>query len=202
MKLFRRNHNSTKPDEQKTQESENSFLGIKFSDNNIDNNTNNLFGIPTTSSTESVNFATTQNSENISPAVRDLINRLEVAVRSNKIDNDAINLYRQITQLSNIDNITKNSAILNNATLSIFRDKEKELINQDNSSQINNPQFNQSSNFNPNNAKIIDDLELRKMQAEFLDSRQPYQKSLEEQGKEKVLETLQNNTHNNVGNSV
>lgn len=176
--------NHQKHDEKNSQDTtKDSFLGIRFSEE-VPKVENNLFGLPTYIEPEN-----NQSLNNSSPAFTNLLNQIEGAVRANRIDEQTIDLFRQISQLSNIDNIIKSSTILNASLIATIREKERATNTEVNS---------QTATKNvTENAPKIDDIQLRLMQAEFLESRQNYRESLEDKSKDIALPSIDNTGKDN-----
>ena len=117
--------------------------------------------------------------EDVSPSIKDMINKLELAVKSNKFDEETSNLYQQISSFVTLERISQISPILNAPTLTSIRDKSLTFIQEQkdlqNSTQLNNPDKS------PNDKHpILSTQEIKTMQAEFLESRNDYQKNIED----------------------
>lgn len=160
-----------------------------------DQSENSIFGNPIS---QEFAFQTLGENDNSSPAVIDMVNRLELAVKSNKIDAETINLYQQITSLITADRISQLSPFLNSSTINLIRDKsinlgdsninsDKSIIDQKEQNIDNNfdkntliPNIdNQSDNQNIKQYPILSIQEIRTMQNEFFESRDDYQKNIE-----------------------
>jgi len=112
-------------------EADGSFLSIPISSSQEQNSnwisfdqksdSNNNFLYFNNSSTVS------DNTSEISPAMYDLIHKLELAVKSGKIDNETIELFNQANKLCTLDQISKISPTINASTLQIFLERSKDL---------------------------------------------------------------------------
>jgi len=116
--------------------------------------------------------------EDISPSIKDMINKLELAVKSNKFDEETVNLFQQISSLVTLDRISQISPILNAPTLTSIRDKSSTYIQQQNNLQ-NSIQPNNSDKITNDKHQILSAQEIKTMQCEFLESRNDYQKNIE-----------------------
>jgi len=135
-------------------EGDNSFLSIPISSSQEQDSNWVSFGQKSDSNNNFLYFNNSldQNSSSteISPAMYDLVYKLELAVKSGKIDNDAIELFNQTTRLCSIEQITKISPVITAPTLQIFVEKSKELGKEVGVVE-NNIDKNLDKNLSPNN---------------------------------------------------
>ena len=125
-------------------ETEDTFLSIPISNKSVDDSNNNFLYF-----NNSVNQAGSPS--DISPAMYDLIHKLELAVKSGKIDNESIDLFNQATKLCSFDQISKISPVITAPTLQLFVEKSKEL-GKETSVIENNMGQNQDQNLAKNPA--------------------------------------------------
>lgn len=125
-------------------DSDNTFLSIPIYNKSADDSNNNFLYF-----NNSVNQAGT--SIDLSPAMYDLIYKLELAVKSGKIDNESIELFNQATKLCSLDQISKISPVITAPTLQLFVDKSNELAKENNARQ------NQDQNLSKNLANNQND---------------------------------------------
>lgn len=101
------------------QENQNDNPFLSFSSNQPQDNKNSFISFGNNTIENSL-------ATNISPAIYDLIHKLELAVRSGKIDSESVELFNQVTKLCSTDQISKISPMISASTLQLFIDKSKE----------------------------------------------------------------------------
>lgn len=126
------------------QENQNDNPFLSFSSNQPQDNKNSFISF--SNNTIENSLAT-----NISPAIYDLIHKLELAVRSGKIDSESVELFNQVTKLCSTDQISKISPVITAPTLQLFVEKSKEL-GRETSVIENNMGQNQDQNLAKNPA--------------------------------------------------
>ena len=104
MSIFSKKTPDQKIKDEFLNETEDTFLSIPISNKSADDSNNNFLYF-----NNSVNQ--TGSASDISPAMYDLIHKLELAVKSGKFDNESIDLFNQATKLCSFDQISKISPV-------------------------------------------------------------------------------------------
>lgn len=130
------------------QENQNDNTFLSFSSNQPQDNKNSFISFGNNTIENSL-------ATNISPAIYDLIHKLELAVRSGKIDSDSVELFNQVTKLCSTDQISKISPMISASTLQLFIDKSKE--GEIGGGSIKNNDYSQNLNQQLNSENIAKD---------------------------------------------
>lgn len=146
---IKKEFNKEKKDFVDEKEGDNTFLSIPISNNSVEDSNKSFLYFNNSQDQVSA-------SSYISPAMYDLIYKLELAVKSGKIDNESIELFNQATKLCSFEQILKISPAITASTLQLYVDRSKELSNQNILVENGNDKNSLPNNFDKPNSDFND----------------------------------------------
>jgi len=179
--------------EELNEKSSNTFLGIPLSNNDPDNKEQDnsfSFGFGSQNNNSQNFLVGASDTNNINPSFKSMIYQLELSVQSGKIDEHAVRLYQQISQLIPINSISTYSTIIDNATVEKFRQLSTISGNEVKVNEPQNPDQKNDKNVDDKFELTVKDKEnLANFYGEKRQSSTDFNNSLNE-----IQETYQNNS--------